>query len=180
MFTLNNKECPDEKCPAGAPKCYFNDIFVNQKTKSAECSDTLQHIDLKYNPKSPSSLIIAIQGGSGRTLDPLQNDRKTPAALLWGRATAHGGCSISFNTDTLTSTWFEGDKSVFKFNTINSTSDKYPVIENYVNAKLDGSLIAKDGKSYLEFDYTKHVDSNSSSFLKLGFLLLAAIFVIFN
>ncbi len=189
VITLSGVTCLDT-CPADAPKCMLNDFFTNQQTNSTYCFDTKKTMNFKHNTADPGNLLIIVQGGSGRELDPLQSDQKTPAALLFGRATAHGGVQMIFNPKSLTAKFFEGEKVVFSFNTIDEQKDNYPVIENYVKAKLEGALISKTkADTMLSFDFKKYVDtkdtaskpaSSLASFIQFSFItLILSIIAIF-
>jgi len=190
VFDLQGKECPKGKCPNDSYyRCYYNDIFVNGKSEIKVCDNVSRSMTFRLNPSAPKNLITIVQGGSGRKLDIIENDQKTPAALIFGRAVVHGGCQIVFNKRTFKVTFFEGEKIVFTLTSVDSLIDNYPVIENYVKAKLQNSLGRTEISSanstdpvvysINSFNYTDYVDVNSGFILRFGYLLLAGLIYFF-
>lgn len=189
IFDLQGTECPKGNCPKDSSQCYYNDIFLNGKSEIKVCDNVSRSMTLKLNPSAPKNLITIIQGGSGRKLDIIENDQKTPAVMIFGRAFVHAGCQIVFNKRTFKVTFFEGENIVLTLTSVDSLNDNYPVIENYVKAKLENSLgriqtpsaNSTDPVVYSinSFNFTGYVDVKSGFILRFGYLLLAGLIYFF-
>ena len=155
VVDLNLQTCPDTGC-INRPNCYFNDRLLGKNTEGTKCC-LKSKMKFVHNNNNASNLIIMIVG-NGKTEDSLEWDQKTPAALLFARAVSIGGMQLQFKKDSIKASFFDKDEE-FEFKTKSADCDYLPVLNDYVNFKLNGDNISKTKPfTILPFDYKRHND----------------------
>ncbi len=176
---VDGTECVETSRELCQNKCYFNDKYFGGYTESFDC-DSEKKLEIKYNNKEATNLLMFVVGFSGRTPDPIQNDQKTAATIVFdiGLPESFGGVMLEFDKDEIEAEFFVGGKKRLVFKTDDDNNDKvnYNILEKYTEAKLNNTL----GNNTRTFNYSKYNNTgNSAGRVGVNVIMMVALAVLF-
>lgn len=176
-FSVDLSTCPTGAENCASKTCFYNDKFFGGYTESTDCTEK-RNLRIHHNPADPSNLLIINSGFSGRKLDIVQSDQRTPTTVFYDRAVPgnYGGVYISLEADLSSRIqFFTQAETFFSLNTINQ-SDNYTVLDEYTSLKINKTL---DIKTFNASQYnTTHIDLHSNYInFNIFSLMIALIFI---